>query len=52
MGTGSFPGEELPPKTIYHPVLPIKNDKLIFTLCTKRFEEKIITVHTVMKKEH
>jgi hypothetical protein len=30
----------LPPKGLYHPVLPIKKDKLIFTLCAKCFEEK------------
>ena len=27
-------------KKLYHPVLPIKKDKLIFTLCTKCFDEK------------
>jgi hypothetical protein len=28
------------PKKLYHPVLPIKKDKLIFTLCAKCFDEK------------
>ena len=28
------------PKELYHPVLPIKKDKLIFTLCAKCFDEK------------
>ena len=30
----------LPPKKLYHPVLPIRKEKLIFTLCTKCFDEK------------
>jgi hypothetical protein len=30
----------LAPKKLYHPVLPIKKEKLIFTLCTKCFDEK------------
>jgi len=30
----------LPPKKLYHPVLPIKKDKLIFTLCAKCFDKK------------
>jgi len=30
----------LPPKELYHPVLPIKKEKLIFTLCSKCFDEK------------
>ena len=28
------------PKILYHQVLPIKKDKLIFTLCAKCFDEK------------
>jgi len=27
------------PKKLYHPVLPIKKDKLIFSLCTKCFDD-------------
>jgi hypothetical protein len=30
----------LPPRKLYHPVLPIRKGKLIFTLCTKCFDEK------------
>jgi DNA polymerase type B, organellar and viral. len=30
----------LPPKKFYHPMLLIKKDKLISTLCTKCFDEK------------
>jgi len=30
----------LPPRKLYHPVLPIKKEKLIFTLCTKCFDQK------------
>jgi len=30
----------LPPKKLYHLLLPIKKDKLIFTLCTKCFDER------------
>jgi hypothetical protein len=37
----------LPPRWLYHPVLPIKKEKLIFTLCTKCFDEKCYTcTHT------
>jgi DNA polymerase type B, organellar and viral. len=42
----------LPPKKLYHPVLPIKTDKLIFTLCTNVLKKNVITAHTLMKKEH
>lgn len=30
----------LPPKMLYHPVLPIKDEKLLFLLCKKCFDEK------------
>ena len=30
----------LAPRKLFHPVLPIKKEKLIFTLCTKCFDEK------------
>ena len=30
----------LAPQKLYHPVLPIRKEKLIFTLCTKCFDEK------------
>jgi len=30
----------LPPKKLYHPVLPNRKEKLIFSLCTKCFYEK------------
>ena len=37
----------LPPKKLYHPVLPIKDEKLRFVLCDKCFKEKIqICNHT------
>jgi hypothetical protein len=39
-GYGLIKCKVLPPKGLYHPVLPIKKDKLVFTLCTKCFEEK------------
>jgi hypothetical protein len=33
----------LPPRKLYHPVLTIKKEKLIFTLCTKCFDDKCYT---------